>query len=64
MRTDSFQCDAAGPGVGLDADVETKSPPAQMKPGFLVAALLTHFHCSPEDARSWHSADAPLVDPA
>ena len=64
MSTNSFHDDVARPGVGLDADVETESPPAQMKPGFFVAALLTHFHCTPEGVRSWHSADAPLVDPA
>ena len=47
MRIDSFHDDAVGPGVGVDADVETESPLAQMKPGFFIVALLTHSHLLP-----------------
>ena len=46
--------------VGDVAD--TESPLAQMKPGFNIVALLTHFQL-PLD-RSWHSALAPFLEPA
>ena len=65
ISTGSFHDDVAGAGdasPGIGVGIVTESPLAQMKPGFIIVALLTHFQL-PLD-RSWHSALAPFLEPA
>ena len=60
---DDVACAGAGdasPGFGVG--IVTESPLAQMKPGLIIVALLTHFQL-PLD-RSWHNALAPFHAPA